>query len=179
MLCWGNYWNFFMLSTMSSSSICCKKSYHHGDLLLEWLTPFLSPLFLLYSILVSSFYLSVNIVVLYQFNLKREVSRSDKQFKIAIISRRRSEEDSLFQAFYYLNAWNRLQRIKEWIFERRCQVSDCLHFLAEYLDLNPYPFATTVYARSAFFTRPAFYSQSACCSLRFTLSLHLTLVRSP
>ena len=53
MLCWGNYWNFFMLSTMSSSSICCKKSHHHGDLLLEWLTPFLSPLFLLYSILVS------------------------------------------------------------------------------------------------------------------------------
>ena len=136
MLCWGNYWNFFMLSKMSSSSICCKKSYHHGDLLLEWLTPFLSPLFLLYSILVSSFYLSVNIVVLYQFNLKREVSRSDKQFKIAIISRRRSEEHSLFQAVYYLNAWNRLQRRKEWICESRCQVRDCLYFFAEYFDLN-------------------------------------------
>ena len=26
MLCWGNYWNFFILSTMSSSSICFKKS---------------------------------------------------------------------------------------------------------------------------------------------------------
>ena len=123
--------------------------------------PFLPPLFLLYSILVSSFYLSVNIVVLYQFNLKREVSRSDKQFKIAIISRRRSEEDSLFQDFYYLNAWNRLQRRKEWICESRCQVRDCLHFFAEYFDLNPYPFATTVYARSAFCTRPAFYTQSS------------------
>ena len=41
----------------------------HVSLLLEWFTPFLSPLFLLYSILVSSFYLSVNIVVLYQFTV--------------------------------------------------------------------------------------------------------------
>ena len=109
----------------------------------------------------------------YQFNLKREVSQSDKQFKIAIISRRRSEEDSLFQDFYHLNAWNRLQRRKEWICESRCQVRDCLHFFAEYFDLNPYPFATTVYARSAFCTRPAFYTQSS-----FTPAPQ-SLVRSP
>ena len=38
------------------------------------------------------------------WNLKRDVSRSDKEFKTF---RRRSREDSLFQAFYYLNAWNR------------------------------------------------------------------------
>ena len=41
----------------------------HLSLLLEWFTPFLLPLFLLYSILVSSFYLSINIVVLYQFTV--------------------------------------------------------------------------------------------------------------
>ena len=63
------------------------------------------------------------------WNSKREVSRSDKEFKIVIIFRRCSREDSLFQAFYYLNVWNRLQRRKEWICESRCQVSDHLHFL--------------------------------------------------
>ena len=120
--------------------------------------------------------------MLYQLNLKREVSRSDKQFKIAIISRRWSKEDSLLQAFHYLNAWNRLQRRKEWICESRCQVRDCLYFFAEYFDLNSYPSVTAVYAWSAFFTRPAFYSQSAVW--RFTLSLHLppdpqSVVRSP
>ena len=52
---------------------------------------------------------------------------------------------------------------KEWICESRCQISDRLHFFAEYFDLNPYPSATTVYARSAFYP-----------SLRFTLSLHST-----
>ena len=110
----------------------------HLFLLLEWFTstPFLSPLILLQSILVSSFYLSVNIVVLYShlyWNLKREVSWSDKEFKIVIFFWGRSREDSLFQAFYYLNAWNRLQRRKEWICESRCQVSDHLHFLRNIL----------------------------------------------
>ena len=99
------------------------------------------------------------------WNLKCEVSRSDKEFKIVIIFRRRSRDDSLFQAFYYLNARNRLQRRKEWIWESRCQVSDHLHFFAEYFDLNPYPSTTTFYARSTFCTRPAFYSQSAVCIL--------------
>ena len=75
----------------------------HLSLLLEWFSPFLSPLFLLLSILVSSFYLSVNIVVLYQFTVTCiEVSRSGKEFKVAIIFRRRSREDSLFQALHYL-----------------------------------------------------------------------------
>ena len=32
MLCWGNSWNFFMLSTMSSCSICFKKSLLCGGL---------------------------------------------------------------------------------------------------------------------------------------------------
>ena len=31
-LCWGNSWNFFMLSTMSSSSICFQKSQLRADL---------------------------------------------------------------------------------------------------------------------------------------------------
>ena len=55
-------------------------------------------------------------------------------------------------------------REKEWICKSRCQVSDRLHFFAEYFDSNETrsgPSATTVYARSAFCTRPAFYSQSA------------------
>ena len=150
----------------------------HLFLLLEWFTPFLSPLILLQSILVSSSYLSVNIVVLYShlyWNLKREVSWLDKEFKIVIIFRGRSREDSLFQAFYYLNAWNRLQRRKKWICESRCQVSDHLHFLAEYFDLNPYPYTNTVYARSAFYTQSGiFYPglQSAVCVLHW-LVFHL------
>ena len=45
-------------------------------------------------------------------------------------------------------------------------------FFAEYFDLNPYPSATTVYARSAFCTRPAFYSQFAVCILPLVRSLH-------
>ena len=58
------------------------------------------------------------------WHLKREVSRSGKEFKIAIIFRRRSREDSLFQALHYLKAWrNRLQRRKEWICESKCQAN--------------------------------------------------------
>ena len=101
-----------------------------------------------------------------------------------IIFQRCSREDSLFQTFYYPNAWNRLQRRKEWICESSCQVSDRLHFFAEYFDLNPCPSATTVYAQSAFctslrftlslqtavYTQSAFYPWSAVRSLRFTLT---------
>ena len=50
---------------------------------------------------------------------RMEVSQLEREFKFAIIFRRRSRGDSLFQAFYYLNAWNGLQRRKEWICE--CQ----------------------------------------------------------
>ena len=79
---------------------------------------------------------------------------------------------SLFQAFYYLNAWNRLQRRKEWICESRCQVSDHLHFFVEYFDLNPYPSTNTVYARSAFYTQSGILPQSAVCVLHW-LVFHL------
>ena len=124
------------------------------------------------------------------WNLKREVSRSYKEFKIVIVFWQCSTEHSLFQAFYYLNTWNRLQRRKEWICESKRQVSDRLHFFAQYFDLNPYPSTTTVYARSAFCTRPAFYSQSAVCILHsvwhFTpgvqcavCGLHFTLTGFP
>ena len=98
------------------------------------------------------------------WNLKREVSRSNKEFKISIIFRRRSREDSLFQALFYLKALNRLQRRTEWICESKCQVNEVIVyiFLRNILTvLNPYPSATTVYARSAFCIRPAFYFQSA------------------
>ena len=53
--------------------------------------------------------------------------------------------------------------------------SDRLHFFAEYFDLNPYPSATTIYPRSAFCTRPGFYSQSAVCILPLVRSLRFTL----
>ena len=63
----------------------------HLSLLLEWFTPFLTLLFLLYSILVSSFYLSVNIFVLYPDSWSRacneiwsvrSLGRILKEFKI-------------------------------------------------------------------------------------------------
>ena len=107
-------------------------------------------------------------------NLKCEVSRSDNEFKIVIIFWQCSREHSLFQAFYYyLNAWNRLQRRKEWICESRWSFT-----------------FFSVYAWSAFCTRPAFYSQSAVCILHsvwhFTpdlqwavCSLHFTLTGFP
>ena len=99
------------------------------------------------------------------WHLKREVSRSGKEFKIAIIFRRRSREDSLFQALHYLKAWRNTEATEKkgvdlWK-QMSSKLSDRLHFLAEYFDLNPYPSATTVYARSTFSTVPAFYSQSA------------------
>ena len=98
------------------------------------------------------------------WHLKREVSRSRKEFKIAIIFRRRSREDSLFQALHYLKAWRNTEATEKkgvdlWK-QMSSKLSDRLHFLAEYFDLNPYPSATTVYARSAFYP-----------NLRFTLSL--------
>ena len=92
----------------------------HLPLLLEWFTPFFSAIILLNSFCtlfwVSSFYLSVNIVVLYQFTVTcieswsvRSLERK-KRLKIAItsmFSRRR----------------RRSRARKEWICERRCQVS--------------------------------------------------------
>ena len=118
------------------------------------------------------------------WHLKREVSRSGKEFKIAIIFRRRSREDSLFQAVHYLKAWGNTEATEKkgvdlWK-QMSSKLSDRLHFLAEYFDLNPYPSATTVYARSAFYpnlrftlslqsafyTQSAFYPWSAVCSLQ-------------
>ena len=80
---------------------------------------------------VSSFYLSVNIVELYQFmasktshlKLKREVSNrlSDGRFKIAIV----------------FGSSTTFQRREEWICERRClQVSVRLHVLQVKLDFR-------------------------------------------
>ena len=103
----------------------------HLSLLLEWFTPFLSPLFLLSSSLSAQYFGQrlffkrkyCRVVTIHShlyWNLKREASQSDTEFKIVIIFRWCSREDSLFQAFYYLNAWNRLQRRKEWICECRC-----------------------------------------------------------
>ena len=100
----------------------------HLSLLLEWFTPFLSPLFLLSSSLSVKYFGQrllfkrkyCRVVPIHShlyWNLKREGSRSDTEFKIVIIFRWCSREDSLFQAFYYLNAWNRLQRRKKWICE--------------------------------------------------------------
>ena len=106
---------------------------------------------------VSSFYLSVNIVVVYQFtvtcieNLERQVSRTGKRF-----------EDL-------------------WICESRCQVSDRLHAFAGFF-LPLHSSATTVYARSTFYPsqqssfcilHPACVLLSVC-SLHFTLSQHFT-----
>ena len=111
------------------------------------------------------------------WHLKREVSRSGKEFKIAIIFRRRSREDSLFQAVHYLKAWENTEATEKkgvdlWK-QMSSKLSDRLHFLAEYFDLNPYPSATRVYARSTFCTMPAFYSQSAVCILHSVCILPL------
>ena len=61
-----NSWSLRTLNCNTFDRRSYKFPAEHLSLLLEWFTPFLSLLFLLYSILVSSFYLSVNIDVLYQ-----------------------------------------------------------------------------------------------------------------
>ena len=109
------------------------------------------------------------------WHLKREVSRSRKEFKIAIIFRRRSREDSLFQAVHYLKAWGNTEATEKkgvdlWK-QMSSKLSDRLHFLAEYFDLNPYPSATTVYARSAFYPNLRF---TLSLQSAFSLSLHFT-----
>ena len=53
-------WQYFHPNFLQNIFLCCWNDFN---------TPFLSPLFLLYSILVSSFYLSINIVMLYQFTV--------------------------------------------------------------------------------------------------------------
>ena len=92
----------------------------HLPLLLEWFTPFFIAIILLNSFCtlfwVSSFYLSVNIVVLYQFTVTCIESWSvrsperKKWLKIAITS-------------MFLRRRRRCRARKEWICERRCQVS--------------------------------------------------------
>ena len=85
----------------------------HLPLLLEWFTPFFIAIILLNSFCtlfwVSSFYLSVNIVVLYQFTVTCIESWSVRSLerKKCMFSRRR----------------RRSRARKEWICERRCQVS--------------------------------------------------------
>ena len=105
------------------------------------------------------------------WNLKREVSWSDKEFNIAIIFRQRSREDSLLQAFYYLNAWNRLQGRKEWICESRCQVSDHLLFCVIFW-LKPVPFHD--YSLCSVCILHQACVLLSVCSLHFTLGLHFT-----
>ena len=116
---------------------------------------------------VSSFYLSVNIVVLYQFtvtrieNLEREVSRTENRFKIAIMFSGRQRR--------WMDLWKQMS--SKWSFTCICGI---------FLPLNSS--ATTVYARSAFY--PSQQSSfcilhPACvlltvCSLHFTLSQHFT-----
>ena len=53
-------WQYFHPNFLQNIFLCCWNDFN---------TPFLSPLFPLYSILVSSFYLSINIVMLYQFTV--------------------------------------------------------------------------------------------------------------
>ena len=95
-----------------------------------------------------------------RLKLKREVPRTEKRFKIALMfsgRRRRSRKD--------------------WIYESRCQVRDRIHVFARFFfPLNTS--ATTVYARSTFCIQPAFYSQSAVCILPLVFSLQ-SAVRSP
>ena len=92
----------------------------HLPLLLEWFTPFFSAIILLNSFCtlfwVSSFYLSVNIDMLYQFTVTcieswsvRSLERK-KRLKIATTS------------MFSRRQWRSRGR-KEWICERRCQVS--------------------------------------------------------
>ena len=76
---------------------------------------------------------------------------------------------------------------KEWICERRCQVSVSgvvYMYFRDFSALKPFrdyslcsvcilP-QSTFYSQSAFYTQSAFYPWSAVCSLHFTHSLHFT-----
>ena len=125
---------------------------------------------------VSSFYLSINIVVLYQFTvtwIENFVSKVEGGL---------SDGKKVQDCDYAFGSSTTFQRRKEWIWESGCrQVNDRLHvFAGFFLLLNPS--TTTVYARSAFYPSlhftlslqsafyPRYYPWSAVCSLRFTLT---------
>ena len=156
----------------------------HLSLLLEWFTPFLSPLFLL-SLSLSVQYFGQRLLFKRKYcrvvpihshlywNLKRQASWSDIEFKIVIIFRWRSREDSLFQAFYYLNAWNRLQRRKKmdlwkqmlskWSFTFFCGI-----FWFKPVPFHEYSLCSVCILHSVWHFTPGLLS--AVRSLRFTLT---------
>ena len=113
---------------------------------------------------VSSFYLSVNIV-LYQFTVTcienwsvRSLGQWIMESKVYLLSmlERKKKGSRLRLCFWVVD---KVPKRNDWICERRYMSSSkCLYFAGFYLPLNPS--ATTVYARSAFFP-----------SLHFTLSL--------
>ena len=113
---------------------------------------------------VSSFYLSVNIV-LYQFTVTcienwsvRSLGQwimESKVYLLIIHARTEKKSSRLRLCFWVVDE---VPEKNEWICESRYMSSSKCLFTCIYLSLNPS--ATTVYARSAFYP-----------SLRFTLSL--------
>ena len=118
-------------------------------------------------VLGQQLYLSVNIVVLYQFMvtcIEKFTSKVETSgFSVG-------KKGSRLQYYIFMLSTTFLRR-KEWICERRCHqvLSVHLHILRDFLPLNPS--TTTVYAQSAFI--PACILLSVC-SLHFTHSLHIT-----
>ena len=137
------------------------------SLLLEWFTPFFNAITPCVQYFVSSFYLSINIVVLYQFTvtyqklrvylqLKCEVSWTEKRFKSAIMfsSRQkcsREERNGFVKAY-----------VKQLII---------FMYLPDFFALNS--LATTVYTRSTFYPVCSPHSEFYTHPF-FTLSLHFT-----
>ena len=138
----------------------------HLLLLLEWFTLFFVAIIVLNSFCtvfwVSSFYLSVNIVVLYQFMVTRiekveAWGLSDgKRFKIAITSMFSGREDVPQKKG--MDLWKQMSS--------KCSFT-CICGIV--FPLNPS--ATTVYARSAFYPNLRF---TLSLQSAFSLSLHFT-----
>ena len=130
----------------------------HLFLLLKWFTPFFCRHNSSCTVFwVISFYLSIHVVVLYQFAVTRIEKLASKVDAWGL-----SVEKKTFKvAIMFLGSSTTFQRRKEWICESRClQVSVRLHAFAGVFFLPLNPSTTSVYARSAFYP-----------SLRFTLSL--------
>ena len=103
----------------------------HLLLLLEWFTPFFVAIIVLNSFCtvfwVSSFYLSANIVALYQFMVTRIEKFASIKLKREVF---RTEKGSRLRLLVCFRVVKTFLRRKEWICESRCQVSVPLHVFA-------------------------------------------------
>ena len=136
--------------------------------------PFLSPLFLLHSILDQQLLINGKhrCVVPIHGHVYRKLGV--QSWSVRSLGRKRKKVQDCDHVF---GSSTTFHRRKEWIFESRCQVSDPLHVFFALKPFRDYSlcsvciFFPVCRPHSAFCTHPAFYSESAVCILPLVRSL--------